>query len=223
MTVRTNKKRSGLNMFRTIRSIMTRTKKVTRTHRKGLANSTMKQYKIFRENYNRIIISINKKGYYNFIRAITRTKSFINYLDSITPFSIVEMKTDEVKESHDFLNSIESDLSPKFGVMVNNRIGKLSKYLVKNKKKKIAKKRPNIPKRIKTMVWEKYVGIRKGTCMCFCCKKYEISQTNFHCGHIISHKQGGELTVRNMRPICAECNLSMGSKNMKGFIKQWKL
>ena len=42
---------------------------------------------------------------------------------------------------------------------------------------------------------------------------------NFHCGHITSEKNGGDMTLNNLLPICALCNSSMGSVNMWDFIK----
>ena len=56
-----------------------------------------------------------------------------------------------------------------------------------------------------------------------CCKSSKISQLNFHCGHIISDKKGGEITVDNLRPICNQCNSSMGTMNMNEFIKKHNL
>lgn len=67
-------------------------------------------------------------------------------------------------------------------------------------------------------VWYTYVGKEIGSSMCLCCKNEEITQINFHCGHIISEKDGGTLDIVNLRPICSKCNLSMGSENMNDFI-----
>lgn len=68
------------------------------------------------------------------------------------------------------------------------------------------------------LTWNEYVGEEKGIGLCCCCKKIQISQQNFHCGHFISQKNGGESIVENLRPICSGCNLSMGSKNMDDFM-----
>ena len=40
---------------------------------------------------------------------------------------------------------------------------------------------------------------------------------SFHCGHIQAEAHGGKLSVDNLKPICAGCNLSMGSENMIDF------
>jgi len=43
----------------------------------------------------------------------------------------------------------------------------------------------------------------------------------FHCGHIVSHANGGSMHIDNLRPICASCNLSMGTQNMNEFRQQF--
>jgi len=86
-------------------------------------------------------------------------------------------------------------------------------FLPKNKK--------NIPKSLKKMVWDKYVGADIGKSKCMCCKYEEIRQIEFHCGHIIAEANGGETNINNLRPICAQCNLSMGKMNMDIFMKKY--
>lgn len=46
---------------------------------------------------------------------------------------------------------------------------------------------------------------------------------SFHCGHVISEKNNGEITVDNLRPICQNCNSSMGTTDMDEFISKYKL
>ena len=45
---------------------------------------------------------------------------------------------------------------------------------------------------------------------------------SFHCGHIIAEINGGTITVSNLKPICQNCNSSMGVKNMNDFMQQFK-
>ena len=44
---------------------------------------------------------------------------------------------------------------------------------------------------------------------------------NFHCGHEISEKNGGEIKLNNLKPICMLCNTSMGTMNMSDFIQTY--
>ena len=87
----------------------------------------------------------------------------------------------------------------------------------KNKKNK-PKTKKKIPKRIKDESWNTYVGKDKTKGLCVCCRKEEIRIQNFTAGHINSEKNGGEITVDNIIPICQPCNLSMGITNMEIFI-----
>lgn len=78
-------------------------------------------------------------------------------------------------------------------------------------------KRKKIPKHIKTLVWKEYMGDNITIGKCVCCKKENIEITNFHCGHVIAESKGGDLTIKNLRPVCAPCNLSMGTRSMNEF------
>jgi 5-methylcytosine-specific restriction endonuclease McrA len=94
-----------------------------------------------------------------------------------------------------------------------------------NKKMRFGKKsrniKKNIPKALKKMVWDKYVGANVGQTKCLCCKHEDIRQIEFHCGHIIAEANKGRTELSNLRPICAQCNLSMGKMNMDEFIKKY--
>jgi len=82
-------------------------------------------------------------------------------------------------------------------------------------------KKKTIPKHVKTLVWDKYIGVDKAEAACCCCLWTPISIRNFHCGHVISEANGGNMTLENLRPICAPCNLSMGRRNMNEFTKEF--
>lgn len=88
-------------------------------------------------------------------------------------------------------------------------------------KKKPAKEK--IPVAVKRIVWNTYIGQDKLKGLCLCCGFEEVTMTNFECGHVKSEKNGGEVTVENLRPICSNCNKSMGSKDMDAFMKQYKI
>jgi 5-methylcytosine-specific restriction endonuclease McrA len=87
--------------------------------------------------------------------------------------------------------------------------------------KKIKYKKKSIPKSLKKQVWDTWIGSNIGATKCLCCRHEEIRQIEFHCGHIISEVMGGQTNVNNLRPICAQCNLSMGSMNMNEFKKKF--
>src|SRR5277367_708046 len=82
-------------------------------------------------------------------------------------------------------------------------------------------KRKSIPAPIKKIMWETYISKELRIGKCFCCQKTDILETDCHAGHIISDKDGGKIEVDNLRPVCAKCNQSMGSKNMYEFISEY--
>ncbi|ARF12583.1 HNH endonuclease [Klosneuvirus KNV1] len=75
----------------------------------------------------------------------------------------------------------------------------------------------SIPKSLKAMVWDRWIGEDIGTALCYCCRHMKIRQDSFHCGHVISEVNGGTLEIDNLRPICALCNGSMGTMNLEEF------
>lgn len=106
--------------------------------------------------------------------------------------------------------------------MINNNIQIPNAHIIKNHKNSQYKKK-HIPKILKRLVWNKYIGEEKGISPCLCCKSTIISQMNFVCGHVISEKHGGTTSIENLRPICSLCNNSMGITNMEEFIKKYNL
>ena len=82
------------------------------------------------------------------------------------------------------------------------------------------KRKQRIPAAVKRLVWNTYIGEEKGNAFCVCCKHTIISQMSFHCGHVISEYHGGNVEVSNLRPICQNCNSSMGKRHMGDFMKQ---
>jgi hypothetical protein len=51
-----------------------------------------------------------------------------------------------------------------------------------------------IPKYIKTLVWNQYVGEHRAEACCSCCRKTQINVRHFHCGHIVAEAKG-DLTI----------------------------
>ena len=78
-------------------------------------------------------------------------------------------------------------------------------------------KKKSIPKVVKDLAWNKWVGEDVAKTKCMCCGVNEIRMSSFHCGHVIADSNGGKPTVDNLRPICSACNLSMGTENMDDF------
>lgn len=80
--------------------------------------------------------------------------------------------------------------------------------------------RKKIPKPVRTLVWNKYIGEEKGIGKCNVCGE-EIKVSNFECGHIISVADGGENIINNLVPICRSCNSSMGKENLNDYKERY--
>jgi len=89
-----------------------------------------------------------------------------------------------------------------------------------------------ITAKTRQLVWEKYFGDSQ-IGHCWCCKNifnFDMSwysdqsktslckNPSWHCGHIVARKCGGTRFVENLRPICSQCNIAMGIKNMDEFV-----
>ena len=84
------------------------------------------------------------------------------------------------------------------------------------------KPKKKISATLKRLVWNTNIGEEIGKTKCLCCKSTDISQMSFHCGHVVAEANGGELIVSNLKPICQNCNSSMGTKNMNDFMDTFK-
>jgi len=84
------------------------------------------------------------------------------------------------------------------------------------------KKKQSISATLKRLVWNINIGEAIGKAKCLCCKFTDITQMSFNCGHVIAEANGGETILSNLKPICQNCNSSMGTKNMYDFIKKFK-
>jgi hypothetical protein len=73
-------------------------------------------------------------------------------------------------------------------------------------------KRKNIPKHIKTLLWDSYHPDKlKGPC--YICKK-EIDARHFEAGHVVPASKGGSDIIDNLRPLCKPCNASMSNMEL---------
>ena len=88
---------------------------------------------------------------------------------------------------------------------------------------RMPRQKKTIPKILKDLTWQTWVGDHISKTKCLCCGINDIKMNSFHCGHVISEADGGPTTVENLRPICATCNLSMRTQNMEKFKGEYGL
>ena len=159
-------------------------------------------------NINTIIYKQGKNSNITLINSSTYNNSYYESDDESDDDSS-EYSSDDSSDDIDIKNVINVKSLKK----INDK--------VKQKSKNIRKK--TIPSTVKRLVWNNYIGENIGKSKCYCCKLTDITQLSFHCGHIIAEKNGGKIDINNLRPICQNCNSSMGTTNMNDFIDKYKL
>lgn len=121
----------------------------------------------------------------------------------------------EQRQLIDFLTKENEQLKSSQTITIILNIGNHQQQSNKKYKKK------NIPHTVKINCWNTHVGELVPKTKCLCCKNVEITQHNFHCGHVIAECNGGTYQMDNLLPICNVCNSSMGSVNMNEFKKMY--
>lgn len=139
-------------------------------------------------------------------------------IELIKFFESLEVKYNKLEKLKKKIAKTKTDEKPVKEIKIKEV--KEKKEETDDKPKKKTKEK--IPATVKNSLWRTYfkeniVGI------CQCCKKEQISVKNFDCGHIISEKNGGSVSIDNLKPICRLCNSSMGTMNMQEFINKYGL
>lgn len=128
----------------------------------------------------------------------------------------IELK---MKEELDKQRKMEEENKQKTEMEERKKLEELKKL----EKEELKKKKQSIPKQVRVIVWNHYIGEDIIKHKCLCCKKVTITNTNFDVGHVISETNGGTHEINNLRPICCACNHSMGSENMIEFVVKFGL
>ncbi len=88
----------------------------------------------------------------------------------------------------------------------------LKQKLLSNNKSKPDMVHVLIPSAIRQQVWLEYIGPQfNAKCTINWCSN-KITPFSFHLAHNLPKKYGGKINIDNLRPICANCNLSMGHR-----------
>lgn len=83
-------------------------------------------------------------------------------------------------------------------------------------------KRKAIPKTVKNLIWNKWIGATVAKANCPICNENLMDKngSGWHCSHIIASAEGGTDDAVNLRPICSTCNMSMGTTSMLAYVKK---
>jgi 5-methylcytosine-specific restriction endonuclease McrA len=86
------------------------------------------------------------------------------------------------------------------------------------KKPQEKKTKAEIPRALREQVWLAHAGrVYERRCLVPWCQNM-MTVFDFHVGHNIPESRGGATELANLQPICARCNLSMGSQYS---IEEW--
>jgi len=162
-------------------------------------NHNIKLDSLFIRTYDLIIELLNNKSIEEIEKIIDYNFLFKNKDNEIYDILIEYKKLDKNKDKKLDINDKKID---------NN-----------DKDKKLVYKKKKISATLKRLVWNKWIGEEIGKFKCLCCNSIDIYQLSFNCGHIIPECKGGETKLTNLKPICQNCNSSMGSMNMNDFMK----
>ena len=173
------------------------------------------------------VCAVNDENYYKELNMFLNDIVIINQkLKKEEQEKLELLKIEEEKKMKVIKKAIKKEV-----VKEVNKTSKQSKTDVKKNEKvkeiitddndKKKKKKP-ISATIKRLVWNTNIGEDIGKSKCMCCNSTDITQMSFNCGHIVAEANGGDTIVSNLKPICQNCNSSMGIKNMEEFMKSLK-
>jgi hypothetical protein len=155
-----------------------------------------------------------------------RTKNVVKKNTKLKKISTIFYDSDEDSDedsSDDSVISFDSDVYHVGYILVSDDEDSCDEKVKTTQNKHSKKRKKSIPLAVKKIVWNKYIGENIGKHKCYCCRLTDITQISFHCGHVISESNGGKINIENLRPICQNCNSSMGTKNMDEFINEYNI
>jgi hypothetical protein len=189
---------------------------------------------------------LNKSVYFaDRKKEVNKRYTISEFLDKLSEhkllekFSKVEDLIDEIENKNKlFCNKLEykeyynDDPCPFYkdeedcvrsGIIYSLKNNNFIEYLVDSKtipdhRFKIMRK--YISPKLRMCVWNRYFGNSENGMCPICDKKIRVGKNGFHCGHIISEANGGVTDLDNLRPICGDCNIDMGSTNWDDYIKK---
>jgi len=184
----------------------------------------------FNEYYMNNMSNLIKFNRYYFVR-FYKPYNELKFNSFNNPNEFIDISYNQIITDENFYNELNYFLE----TVLNNNKNQIKKENLKNfiidnndindcninNKNKNKRKTP-ILATIKRMVWNANIGEELGKAKCLCCKTTDITQLSFNCGHIIAEANGGDTIVSNLRPICQNCNSSMGTRNMDDFMRSLK-
>jgi 5-methylcytosine-specific restriction endonuclease McrA len=170
-------------------------------------------YQILLYNSSNMIFRINEN----------KQTQLSDNLQPVSPIELLEKQKQEIEQQLQEEIKKKEEEAKKLLEEEEKKKADEEKKRIEEEKKEARKKKQSIPKNVRIIVWNHYIGEDIIKHKCLCCKKVTIANTNFEVGHVLSEKNGGTHEINNLRPICFACNHSMGSENMIDFVVKFGL
>jgi hypothetical protein len=162
---------------------------------------------------------------------LIKIKFFNNDNTSEELYQLIKNKNDEFYEINRYKIDIEQNTEKfykdeqkhiKEKIILSLKKNNFVKWLNKpeeNEPVHINKKgKKRISRNLKLKCWDNIFNTIDAECPIKNCSiKINKNETNWHAGHIISEYNGGATDIKNLRPICTKCNISMGSQNWSDY------
>jgi hypothetical protein len=147
--------------------------------------------------------NIFKRKAVDWVVGSNKRKTYNRVLDSVNN-----------KDKNNKHNKHNDKYTSKYNSKYNSKLNKhIDKHLDNKKRSKEC-----IPKRVREMVWNTHNGeYFTSKCYVSWCNN-NVNVFNFQVGHDIPESKGGTLHLNNLKPICGNCNQSMGNKYT---IQEW--
>ncbi len=191
----------------------------------------------YAKNINLIVIKKTVESYEKAILATIEGKNLTIKLNNISNEVKKDVLSKRIVEFRDKFGPYAESLKY-IDILINNYYGQIYSFLIIQLivkiykcsvidtdsnmvaflKKKVQNKK--LPKILRNIVWDTYIGKTAGIGKCYVCER-QIDSKDFECGHVIAKSKGGADTVENLRPLCALCNKSMSTKNLFEFKTQY--
>ena len=147
-----------------------------------------------------------------------------NFKDVVEPASQIETPSKAVQSdvAHETINKLQQAIHHLIHVMHDVNIdSKAMLTMLKAQLREGKAVKTSVPRNVKIAVWNRWIGEERGKAPCWCCGVASLDKgIGWHCGHVVAEVEGGESDVSNLRPVCAGCNMGMGTQNMLGYMQR---
>ena len=169
-------------------------------------NNKLLQEKV--KKYENEINELNKKNDKRVKNIKTKANKIIKELTEKNKKNKKEIKelTEKNEKQEKIINKTNVRKLTKIKV-VKHTDKVITNFIIKHNGKTASKK-------LRYKLWYMHYGDNEDGCCFSCMNKMKLDSPSWHCGHVISNKEGGPKTIGNLHPICAKCNLDMKEQHM---------